>query len=161
MTIEWDRLIDVRERRKRSALEKMLAERREAERSRAQLQREQAEREQRAAAKVAHWQATRAALGEGGGHVAQLVAATAWSGALDAAIAQQDRVVQQAQAASAERERALDASRAALRTAVGHVEKATRMQQRELKQQQRSRDACVDAQAEEVAAVRWSMQRAV
>ncbi|HEY9064966.1 MAG TPA: serine kinase [Burkholderiaceae bacterium] len=161
MTIDWDRLIDVRERRKRSALEKMLAERREAERGRAQLQRQEAERAQRVAAKVAHWQATRAALAEGACDVARLAGAAAWSGALDAAIAQQDRVVQQAQAASAERERTLEASRAALRTAAGHVEKATRMRQREAKQQQRSRDARVDALAEEVAATRWAAQRAI
>jgi hypothetical protein len=161
VNIDWDRLVDVRERRKRSALEAMLAERRAAERSREQLQREHAEREQLVAAKVAHWQAARAALAEGGFDVAQLVAATAWSGALDAAIAQQHHVLQQAQAATAERERVLDASRAALRTAAGHVEKATRMRRRQMTQQQRSRDARVEALAEEVATTRWSAQRAV
>jgi len=161
MSIEWDRLVDVHERRKKLALEAMLAERRAAEHSRAQAQREHAEWQQLVAAKATHWQAARGVFTSGGFNVAQLCDAAAWSGALDAAIAQQGQVVQQAQAASDERERALDASRAALRTAAGHVEKAARMQQRDLTERQRVSDARVEAVAEEFAATRWSARRTV
>jgi hypothetical protein len=153
--IAWDRLIEVRERRQRLAFEAMLAERRAAALSRAEAERELAAWQGRVDAKGAHWQATRGALAGGGVSVAQLCAAAAWSGALDASIAQQAGKVQRSEAAAAQSERALDASRERLRAAAGRVETATQTRAREHAKRQRLGDARTEVATEEFAAARW------
>jgi len=157
--IDWARLVEVRERRKKLALQAMLADRREAERSRAAAQREADERERRVAAKLAHWQAARGALASGAFNAAQLGTATAWSGVLDAGIAQQDGTLRDAHAALAERERVLDTSRAALRRAASGVQKVVTLQQREHERAGRIAEARLDALNEDLAATRWSARR--
>jgi hypothetical protein len=159
MTIEWQLLADLRERRKQSALEAMLAQRRDTERSRDEAQRAQAEWQRCVEANLGHWQATRSAMAGGAFNVAQLRHAAAWSGALDARAAAQQRVVQQAQAALQERQRLLDERRDALRAAAAGVEKALHMQRRERARLASAGEARIDAVVDALAATRWAAGR--
>lgn len=158
--IDWTLLIDVRERRKRSALEAMLAERRTADERRAAALQAQAQREQRVDAKRRHWLDLRHSAAADGCSVAQWRDASAWSGALDAQIAQHDDALRVAQAAAAESERALDASRRRLHAAAGSVEKATQMQQRASVQRLRHAEVRAEEEAESVSAMAWAARRA-
>lgn len=158
--IDWALLIDVRERRKRSALETMLADRRIADERRVGALQAQAQREQRVDAKRQHWLDVRHGASADGCSVAQWRDASAWSGALDAQIAQHDGAVRAAQQAADESERVLDASRRRLHEAAGSVEKATQMQQREGAERQRRAEALADEEAEAAAAMAWAARRA-
>jgi len=157
--IDWGRLVQVRERRKSIALQTMLAQRRAAEQSRAQAQAQAAENERRIAEKVAHWQAARSALADGTVRAAGLCDAAAWSGALDARIAQQAQVAQQADAAAQEGERALDGRRAELRRAAGAVETACRVREREHERMRAVAESRLETATEDLVALRWSAQR--
>jgi len=158
--VDWALLIDVRERRKRSALEAMLADRRVDDERRSAVLQAQAQREQRVDAKRAHWTDTRQHAGANGCSVAQWRDASAWSGALDAQIAQHDDALRAAQAAAGESQRVLDASRRRLHEAAGSVEKASEMQRRQSAERQRRGEARADADAEAVAASAWAARRA-
>ncbi len=158
--IDWTLLIDVRERRKRSALEAMLADRRVADERRAAALQAQAQREQRVDAKRQHWLDVRHGASAEGCSVSQWRDASAWSGALDAQIAQHDDALRAAQAAAEASERGLDASRQRLRAAAGSVEKATQMQQRESAERQRRAEVHAEEDAEAVAAMAWAARRA-
>ena len=160
MNIDWKLLIDVRERRKKIALEAMLADRRAAEQSRGEARQAQAQWQRRVEAKVDLWHATRGAMAGGSFSVAQLCDATAWGGALDAQIAQEGVVVQKAQSMAHEREQVLEMSRGQLRHAAGGVEKAAHMQKRGNSLQRRVDEARTDAATEAVAATAWASRRA-
>jgi len=158
--IDWTLLLDVRERRKRSALDSMLAERRIADERRAAALHAQTQREQRVDAKRQHWLDMRHSAGSQGCSIAQWRDASAWSGALDAQIARHDDALRVAQAAADESERALDASRRRLHAAAGSVEKATQMQQRADAQKRRHAEMRAEEDAENVAAMAWMARRA-
>ena len=158
--IDWALLIDVRERRKRSALEAMLADRRIADERRAAAVQAQAQREQRVDAKRQHWMDVRHGASAHGCSVSQWRDASAWSGALDAQIAQHDGALRAAQRAAEASERVLETSRRRLHEAAGSVEKATQMQQREGAQRQRLAEARAEDETEAVAATAWAARRA-
>lgn len=160
MTVEWQLLADLRERRKRIALEAMLAQRLDTERSREEAQRAHAEWQRCVEASQGHWHATRTEMVGGAFNVAQLRHAAAWSGALEAQAAARLGMVQQAQAMAQERERLLDASREALRTAAGGVEKAEHMQRLERTRRALADDARIDTAVDELATTRWFAGRA-
>lgn len=160
MTIDWTLLVEVRERRRTSALELVARERRAAAESLAAWQQAQARQQQQVNAKLQHWQATAGALSGGECQVAHLRQAGAWSGALDALIAQAGEAAAQAGQAHAQRQQVLDASRLKLRTASGELEAAQQMQQRTRNEARRQREQRLDAATEEAAAQAWLSRRA-
>jgi hypothetical protein len=155
MSIDWKLLIDVRERQKTAAMEIVARDRQAADESQARLQQAQAKRQQQLDAKAQHWQATVGDLSGGHCSVAQLRHAGAWSGALDAQIAQAGQVAAQAEHAHAQTQQVLDASRRQLRAASGELEKALQMQQRTRAEQVRLRELRQDEGAEEAATQVW------
>jgi hypothetical protein len=159
--IDWKLLIDVRERQKTAALGVVARDRDAAEQSRAQLRQAEARREAQVQSKAAHWQATVGALAGGQCNVAQLRHAGAWSGALDAQIAQAQRQAVQAGELHAQREDVLARSRQALRDASGELEKARQMQQRARAERLALQETRQDEAADEAASQAWAAQRAV
>lgn len=157
--IDWKTLVDVRERQKTVAMGVVARDRAAADRSRAALQQAQAWQQHQVQNKAAHWQATAGALSHGQCSVAQLRHAGAWSGALDAQIAQAGQLAAQAGLAHAQREQTLDASRQKLRAASGDVEKAQQMQQRARGEQLRVQELRLDETAEETASQAWAARR--
>jgi hypothetical protein len=155
--IDWVRLEDLRERRRRVALEAMLADRRAADAQARALQAAEAARAVAERAKASHWQAAGAdpALS-----VAALAGAAAWSRVLDAQIARERATVAQAQAQARACTRAAEASREALRRAAGGVEKAARLAQQARSTDRRQEDARLESAAEDLATARWAAQRA-
>jgi len=154
---DWNRLEDVRERRRRSALEEMLADRRLADASWAALLAAEQARAAALRAKECHWQVAGAdpAL-----DVAALAGAAAWSRVLDARIAREADAVAQARARAHACARAAEASHEALRRAAGGVEKAARLAQQARAIERRREDARLESTAEELAAARWAARRA-
>lgn len=159
--IDWKLLIDVRERQKTAALGVVARDRDAAEQSRAQLRQAEARREAQVQSKAAHWQATVGALAGGQCNVAQLRHAGAWSGALDAQIAQAQRQAVQAGELHAQREDVLARSRQALREASGELEKARQMQQRARAERLALQETRQDEAADEAASQAWAAQRTV
>ncbi|MGK6308615.1 serine kinase [Variovorax sp. DT-64] len=161
MAIDWKLLIDVRERQKSVAMGIVARDREAAEASHAQLQQAEARRQQEMQSKAQHWQATVGALSGGQCSIAQLRHAGAWSGALDAQIAQASRAAAQAGQAHAQREQVLEASRLQLRAASGELEKAQQMQQRARIERLRLTELRQDETAEETASQAWAARRMV
>jgi hypothetical protein len=155
--IDWARLEDVRERRRRSALEALLADRRAVDAQAAALRCAEQARTQAERAKTRHWQAAGAdpALSVGA-----LAGAAAWSRVLDERIAREGAAVAEAQARAQACARAAEASREALRRAAGGVEKAVRLAQQARLQGRRREDARLESAAEDLAAARWAARRA-
>jgi len=154
--IDWTRLEDVRERRRRAALETMLADRRAAEAQAAALRAAEDARAVAQRAKASHWQVAGAdpAL-----NVGALAGAAAWSRVLDERIAREGAAVAQAQARAQACAHAAKASREALRRAASGVEKAARLAQQARAQDRRIEDARLESMAEDLAAARWAARR--
>lgn len=156
MSIAWETLIDVRERRKQLALAAMVAERRIVEQSRAQTQLAQAEQQRCIDAKSRHWQSIRDAAAQGAVNVARLCDAVAWSNALDAGISRHNTIVQQAQADTTECEQRLVARSHSLRQAVAGLMKAEQMRERRRAQQRLVSDARADSAIDDFASITWA-----
>jgi len=160
MSIDWQQLVEVRERQKTNAQEIVARDRRAAGESHAQWQQAQAHQQLQLDAKLAHWQATAGALSNGQCNVAQLRQAGAWSGALDAQIVQAMQAAVEAAQALARRQQVLAASREKLRAASGELEKARQMQQRTRAERRRQREQRLEAATEEAAAQSWLSRKA-
>lgn len=161
MTIDWKLLVDVRERQKSAALGIVARDREATEESRAQLQQAEAQRQQQLQSKAQHWQATVGALSGGQCSIAQLRHAGAWSGALDAQIAEAGQAAMQAGQAHAQREQVLEASRLQLRAASGELEMAQQMHERARIERLRLAELRQDEAAEEAASQAWAARRMV
>jgi hypothetical protein len=155
--IDWLRIEDVRERRRRLALEAMHADRRAADAQPRVLHAAEAARAVAECAKTNHWQAAGA---DPGLNVAALAGAAAWSRVLDERIARERAAVAEAQAQAQACMRAAEASREALRRAAGGVEKAARLGQQARATGRRLEDARLESAAEDLATARWAAQRA-
>jgi len=155
--IDWARLEEVRERRRRCALETMLADRRAADAQAAALRAAEDARAVAQRAKASHWQAAGAdpALSVGA-----LAGAAAWSRVLDERIAREGAAVVQAQAHAQACAHAAEASREALRRAASGVEKAARFAQEARAQGRRREDVRLESTADDLAAARWAARRA-
>ena len=155
--IEWQRLLDLRERRRRLALEAMQADRRVAD-ARAGAAHAAGAALARAHDTLAgHWQAAAAAPGLS---VASLADAAAWSRVLGERIARERLAAAEAEALAQAGARALARSREALRRAAGGVEKATQLSERARSLGRRLEDARLEAGAQDLASARWSARRA-
>ena len=159
MSIDWKLLADVRERQKTVAMGVVARDRAAAEQSQAQLMQAEALREQQQENKLRHWEATRGALSGGQCSVAEFRSAGAWSGALDARIAQAGDAAAQAARAHSEREQVLEQSRRQLRAAHGELEKAQQMQQRARMERMHLRELRLEDINEETTAQAWAMRR--
>ncbi|WGT65942.1 serine kinase [Variovorax paradoxus] len=159
MSIDWKLLADVRERQKTVAMGVVARDRVAAEQSQARLMQAEALREQQQENKLRHWEATRGALSGGQCSVAEFRSAGAWSGALDARIAQAGEAAAQAARAHSEREQVLEQSRRQLRAAHGELEKAQQMQQRARMERMHLRELRLEDINEETTAQAWAMRR--
>ena len=153
---DWQRLVDLRERRRTIALEAMNTEQRAAERLEDGARSAQAGVARCEDAKTQHWQSTLAGTGL---NVAQLCGAAAWSRALDGRIGAARGTFEAALAQARAGERALEASRERLRRAARGGEKADRMRERTQAEQRRAGDLRLDATIEDFAAARWAAAR--
>ena len=155
--IDWERLEDLRERRRRSALETMLADRRTADVQAHALRAAEDARAATERAKAIHWQDASAdpALS-----VAALAGAATWSRVLDERIARERAAVAEAQARAEVAARAAETSRQALRRAAGGVENAARLAQQARSLGRRQEYQRLESAAEDLAAARWTAQRA-
>jgi len=155
--IDWLRVEDVRERRRRLALEKLAADRRAEQAQAGVLQAAEQARAVAEGAKASHWQA---AAADPALSVSALAGAAAWSRVLDGHIARERAAVAEAKERAEACTRAAEASRDALRRAAGGVEKAARLAQQARAQERRRADDRLESAAEELAAARWAAQRA-
>jgi len=159
MSIEWKRLIDVRERHRQLAQEVVARDRRDVEESRSLALKARQQLEAQIAGKAAHWRSLSNSLDGQSCDVAGLRDASAWSRALDERIAQAGELVSQVQAVVALHQESLEASSAQLREAVACAERARQMQQRAQMQVQRRQDLRMDDAAEEAASQAWALRR--
>jgi len=159
MSIDWKLLADVRERQKTVAMGVVARDRAAAEQSQAQLMQAEVLRQQQEENKLRHWEATRGALSGGQCSVAELRNAGAWSGALDARIAEAGEAAANAARAHSEREQVLEQSRRQLRAAHGELEKAQQMQQRARMERMHLQELRLEDSNEESTAQAWAMRR--
>ncbi|ADU39132.1 HPr kinase [Variovorax paradoxus] len=158
--IDWKRLVAVREQHKTRSAGVVTRERAAAQESLAALEqaRELHEREQQG--KSSHWQALQASFAAGQCDVSQLRTASAWSGALDAQIAQAHAKALAAARAHAQQEEVLERSRQALRTASAKLEKATQMKERAAGERLRVAEMRLEDSADEAGSQAWAARRA-
>jgi len=154
---DWPRLEDVRERRRRLALEQLAADRRAEQAQAGVLQAAELARAVAEGVKASHWQA---AAADPALSVSALAGAAAWSRVLDERIAREGVAVAEAKARAEACTRAAEASSDALRRAAGSVEKAARLAQQARAQERRRADDRLESAAESLAAARWAAQRA-
>ncbi|EJL73494.1 hypothetical protein PMI12_03468 [Variovorax sp. CF313] len=159
MSIDWKLLVDVRERQKTAAMGVVARDRAAAEESQARLQQAEAWQQQQVQNKARHWEATRGALSGGQCSVEAFRSAGAWSGALDARIAEAGQATVQAARAHSEREQVLEKSRRQLRAAHGELEKARQMQQRARTERLHLQELRLEDANEESTAQAWAMRR--
>ena len=159
MSIDWKLLADVRERQKTVAMGVVARDREAAEQSQAQLRQAEVLRQQQEENKLRHWEATRGALAGGQCSVAEFRSAGAWSGALDARIAQAGEAADKAARAHSEREQLLAQSRRQLRAAHGELEKARQMQQRARAERMHLQELRLEDINEETTAQAWAVRR--
>jgi hypothetical protein len=157
MSSDWKLLADVRERQKTVAMGVVARDRAAAEESQARLRQAEALRQQQVQNKLQHWEATRGALSGGRFNVAEFRNAGAWSGALDARIAQAGEAAVQAERAHTEQ--VLEQSRRQLRAAHGELEKARQMEQRARAEHLHLQELRIEDTNEESTAQAWAMRR--
>jgi flagellar biosynthesis chaperone FliJ len=159
MSVDWKLLSDVRERQKTAAMGVVARDRAAADESQVQLRQAEAAQQQQVQNKLRHWEATRGALSGGQVSMAEFRNAGAWSGALDAQIAEAGQVTAQAARAHTEREQVLEESRRQLRAAHGELEKAQQMQQRARAERVHLQELRLEDANEEGSAQAWAMRR--
>jgi hypothetical protein len=159
MSVDWKLLSDVRERQKTAAMGVVVRDRAAADESQAQLRQAEAAQQQQVQNKLRHWEATRGALSGGQVSMAEFRNAGAWSGALDAQIAEAGQATAQAARAHTGREQVLEESRRLLRAAHGELEKARQMQQRARAERVHLRELRIEDTNEESTAQAWAMRR--
>jgi hypothetical protein len=154
-SIDWKRLVDLREQQQSKAMELVAKDTEALDASQGQAQAAQAQWREQLEVKAAHWQSMVQALSGGAVNASQMRDAAAGSRALDAQIAMAGRAVLQAQEQVAQRQAVLDASRGELRAASGELAKARKMQERVHDDQQRRLELQLEDAAEEAAVQRW------
>ncbi|MDQ0570290.1 flagellar biosynthesis chaperone FliJ [Variovorax paradoxus] len=159
MSVDWKLLSDVRERQKTAAMGVVARDRAAADESQVQLRQAEAAQQQQVQNKLRHWEATRGALSGGQVSMAEFRNAGAWSGALDAQIAEAGQATAQAARAHTEREQVLEESRRQLRAAYGELEKAQQMQQRARAERVHLQELRLADANEESTAQAWAMRR--
>lgn len=159
MGIDWQRLIDVRDRHVEVAREHVANDRQAFDQAQARAQAAQQRLIDQQHARVAHWQAVAGRLDARGVDVSQLREAGSWSHALDRQIAQAVQAAHAAQASTEEPARKLEASRAQLRSSAAALEQARRMCERADQQAQRTLDQRLDDITEEAATQAWLRRR--
>jgi len=154
MSIDWTRLIRLRERHKVAALEAVAHERRAVQQQEAGLAQARAALAQQIDAQATLWRDT--ALPGRTFSVEALRCTSGWSHALDGHIAQAARHEAEALASAAAQQQRLDDSRRRLRAALGDLQKAERMHERAGAERARQQDVRADEAAEEAASQAWA-----
>jgi chromosome segregation ATPase len=158
-TIDWKRLIDLREQHERSAREHFAREQQAFDQSHQEVEAAHHHLQRQEACKAELWQQTSSSMAGGACSVAALRDAGAWSGALDAQIVRARQQVERTEAARSQRHAALEVARRRLHSAAADTHKAREMQQRVHKLQRREQDSRVERSVEESAALAWAGRR--
>ncbi len=161
MSVEWNLLVDIRERRQAIALQRMLAARRAADAAAVVVADAARRLQDEMAAKARHWTSTIDDAQGGACRIEHLRRASAWGGVLDHQIAEAATTCAGAIAEAARVDATLDRSRRAHGAAARSVEKAQQLQQQEAARAQRGVEARQDDAAEDFAAQTWATRRAV
>jgi hypothetical protein len=161
MSVEWNLLVDIRERRQAIALQRLLAARRAAQAAAAVVADAAHRLEDEVASKARHWTTTVDDAQGGTCRIEHLRRASSWSGVLDHQIAQAATACGDAIADAARVDATLAVSRREHGEAARSVEKAQQLQQRESTRARRALDARQDGVAEDFAAQTWAARRAV
>ena len=154
MDIAWPTLIRVRERHRHAAQQAVAQERRLAAACEAQLAAADARWQQELALRTALWQRLRESQ-DGAVNVAQLLQASVWSRTLDLRIARAAETVAEARRSLVQQQQRVDTSRQRLRQAASELDKAERMQERQLADQRRQAELRRDDASEESATQGW------
>jgi hypothetical protein len=158
MSIDWKLMINLRERQRTTASDKVAREREAVAQSEAQVRAAQARLAQEQDSKAALWSDTAAAFYGGVCNIERLQQASAWSRTLDGKVAQAAQSVHQAQVVAQQKNAVLEARRQELRAAMAELEKAKEMQTRLLANRRRTAEAHADEVVDEWAANQWSIQ---
>jgi len=157
MTIDWTRLIRVRERHKLGALEAVALERETAALRDSEARRAREAFEHQAAAQAELWRSTTSQ--PDGLSVDSLRRTSRWSRALDTQIAQAGQAARQAQERAEQQLLRLEESRRHLRAAVGDLDKAERLQREMRAAQRRDAEERLQDAAEEIGVQAWSARK--
>ena len=155
LVIEWQRLVDIRERREAIAQQRVLAARRESDAAAALVEAAARRLREQVTAKAAHWSSTVDGARHGQCSIEQLRGASAWSGALDRQIERAAAGRDAAAGDAAHADAALQRSRRDHGVAVRGVEKAQRLHEREAARARRVADARQEDVADAFAAQAW------
>ena len=161
MSVEWNRLVDIRERRAAIALQRLHVARRAAATA-AEAVADAARRHQdEVSAKASHWTSTVDDAQGGACRIEHLRSASAWSGVLDHQIARAAATCKGVIAEAARVDATLALARRAHGQATRGVEKAQQLQQRETAAERLRSEARQDDAAEDHAAQAWAARRGV
>ena len=156
MTVEWQRLVDIRERRRAIAQQRVLAARRAADAAAAVVEAAARRLRDEVAARSTHWSSTIDGARQGHCSIEQLRGASAWSGVLDRQIERAAAGRDAAIADAARADAALTRSRREHGAAMRGVEKAQQLHEREAARRGRAADARQEDAADDFAAQAWS-----
>jgi len=156
MSIEWQRLVDIRERRETIAQQRVLAARRAADAAAAVVEAAARRLRDEVTAKATHWSATVDGARQGHCSIEQLRSASAWSGVLDRQIERAAAGRDAAIADAVRADSALGVSRREHGVAARGVEKAQQLQEREAVRRRRAADMRQEDAADDFAAQAWS-----
>lgn len=159
MSINWKLMIQLRERQRAEASDRVAKERKVVAESEAQVNAAQGQLRQQQDTKAALWRETHAAVQGGICSVEQLQFATKWSKALDIKAAEAAKAVKEAQVEMDKKMVVLNERRQALRVAMGDLEKAREMQSRQIKQLQQRIEARTEDAVDEWASHKWAAQQ--
>ncbi|MEW6706079.1 MAG: hypothetical protein AB1430_14635 [Pseudomonadota bacterium] len=160
MSVDFKRLIDLRELRERTALQRFGEEQRQYEHSRAQAEAARLALQQRQRQKVAHWEASLQGLGHAAGGVGRLKDADAWALQMQLQIEQAQRDLQLAESLTAERQTTLEEARRRLHEAAIDTHKARELAQRLQLDRVQRRERRLEGASDDSAAQAWAARRA-
>lgn len=159
MSINWKLMIQLRERQRTEATDRVAKERKIVSESEAQVNQAEGHLRQQQETKAALWRETHAAVQGGICSVEQLQFATKWSKTLDVKAAEAAKKVKEAQSEMQKKMVVLNERRQELRVAMGDLEKAREMQARQIKSLQQRIEARTEDAVDEWASHKWSAQQ--
>lgn len=157
MSVNWKLMIQLRERQRAEASDRVAQERKVVSEVEARLDIAERKFLQEREAKKALWQRTNAAFQAGQCSVEQMQAAMAYSRTLDSRAAEAAKAVAEVCEEMKKKLAVLEARRGELRAAMGDLEKAKEMQVRHVKSVNRKIEARAEDVVDEWATSRWTV----
>lgn len=155
MSVNWKLMIQLRERQRTEASDRVAKERSIVAESEAQVAVAKNRLQQEHDAKAALWERTNSAFREGACRIEQLQFAMSYSRSLDRKATEAMKAVQQAQVEMQKKVEVLDQRRQELREAMGDLEKAREMQSRHVKNMTKKSEARQEDAVDEWSSSTW------